>query len=346
MLSLLVALLAGPAFSAPLGVSSEGDLGIFQENETKVRTIWLENQSAEPVYLTKFSPSCSCTSITVDGSWKIEPRSRRAVTVSIIFGSLIGAFQTTIGIDYLAQGKNESTSVTFRGRVEASALLSAGSIDFGELPADSEDVVKTIVVSHGNGARWDSLSAEAPGPGVKIDIAPAGRTWLLSARISPKLLLLGQNRAVAQIYFHRAGAKSPGWIKVPISAMVLGDIRAHPSSVYFGLVDLASASTAALKVSSKNVDLTSLRAECDAKDVTVTVQKAGRNEGTIVLQWTPVHESGPLSSRLHISVPGYARALEIAVLGMARRSDDRPTAAAPSKETTSGHPTASRTASE
>ena len=247
---------ANPLSTSPLYVApNEFDFGVGWEQGSHKHAFTLHNRTAQPIAITQWRTSCTCTDITPH-TLEIPARGSASVAVTINLSAAYSAKadspdqRLSISVEpILFSGVATQTAWTFSGKarrifVEYPSI--SGTLDYLEPPKPRTILFKTHfpltdadVTSSSPLLRASIRTLDGEAKSHQIDVSLVGDLTL--GRFDSSLKLTGRS----------LGQDLPE-LPIPVIVDVLADVFAEPPFIHFGIVESELPSRQSLKLRSRH----------------------------------------------------------------------------------------------
>lgn len=199
----------------------------------------IKNMLDRQVRIVQIHASCSCTDVKLNGTEMLAPEEDRSVSGKVQFPLKVGAYQTTVSVEYqIGSAHNEKAEIAIRGSVVSALTMDRTSIDFGEVGEDGRSEAAVIGVQHGtSGEEWDAIKLAVPSEYVDAKIADlADGTKRITVLLLPKGLPLGVYREKIAVKLFKGDKELKENASISLFARISGPLKALPQMINLGAV--------------------------------------------------------------------------------------------------------------
>jgi hypothetical protein len=295
---------------------SEYDFGRVMQGHKVVHEFSIQNAGDADLILQRISPSCGCTGAAVSSS-TIKPGTSEKVRVTFDTSGMYGSKAKTVSVQ---TNSREQPEVTLRlvGSVMRGITANPERIQFGEVSQGASAATRTreFALTVTEGTAWEVSRVTTGSKFLSVaELTAQGSTRRYSVTLQPDAPK-GELRERLIVEFKDPNQSA---VNIPVTAMVLGDLRVTPASVSFGIISGKEPLERRIKYENTS-DLSVVVTGVTSSHPAVTaamVDVDGGKRGVVVIKLDPTKVTGDLRATVQIATSHPEnQALTVSVYGV------------------------------
>ena len=235
---------------------SHVDLGGIENGTSKWAEFSIQNNSPQPITIKNLTSSCGCTAAEIDAN-SIAPGQSAVLKVEMSNHSRFGRFGAKVEIDWANIDRNIEGTLAATTQADAYqlAIVNPGTVDFGTILTDANEIDADIEIRQGNSPKlWSSVEIKVDSPNLSAIASPKrdDDSTSISVKFDPANLPQGRFRDTLMLRFFDESGKPMGERSIPVQTLVDGPVEIKPASLYFGVIESDSSINGEIAIRSRD----------------------------------------------------------------------------------------------
>lgn len=279
---------------------AEYDFGRVMQGNKVVHEFSIQNAGDADLILQRISPSCGCTGAAVSSS-TIKPGTSEKVRVTFDTSGMYGSKAKTVSVQTNSREQPE-VILKLRGSVVRGITAAPERIQFGEVAQGASVATRTqeFALTVTEGTDWQVARVTTGSRFLSVAALSAqGATTRYAVTLQPDAPK-GEMRERLIVEFKDPNQAA---VNIPVTAMVLGDLRVTPASVSFGIISGTEPLERRIKYENSSalpVAVTGVTSSHPAVTAAM-VDVDGGKRGVVVIKLDPTKVTGDLRATVQIA---------------------------------------------
>jgi len=308
--------------------SSRISLKEIAQGRSKTAKFYVRNIGNFPITIDKLVTSCGCTAASIDFG-VIGPGKGATLQAEMSNYGRMGLFMAQIDVFWSAKDNSIQGKITaiVDAIAEQAATSSTNAINFDTVEVNSKPISKEFEIRRGNSAEnWNQIKITSKSKNItaRCITEPDQSPVRIEVQLNTNGLHIGHFKDRIEFELLNKRNASVKKISLLVEASLNGNLKAVPSSLYFGILPVGKSMKRVIELKSINgqefsfegVDCSEVKGK-----ISLIEQLKNRNSVFLTFEYSAPNELGNFSSNLYISVldNGKKESLEIPIIGFVKK---------------------------